>query len=194
MKSFFEKVPPTERVVFSTTIELTPSEDNHNRLKPKNQVVFKDKKFFYEEITNLLTETLDNELLPELNKQLGEVVLSVKSISVNEGSIVITFFAQVITGVVSAAIVELIKYAAKDLLTRKLKEYCGGNFFNISVNNLSTFGNGCCYKNLYCGSIRCEKCLEISNNTIHRTYKLLIYYLLITNFVLIYVLIMLTDI
>ena len=77
MRRIFKKSIPTKRVVFRATIELNseyrerfnPNSnyyDDFNRLNPKNRYYFgkNEKKVTYEELKDVLTGTLETELLP----------------------------------------------------------------------------------------------------------------------------------
>jgi len=168
MKKKLEK--PTEEI-FCASIEFNSdyikkygSDIYSKHLKLDEDYPFGNGKISGEKIANVLRKALDYDLLPELQKQ-NIPVFKVKSISVNEGCITISFLVQTI---ISAVIKELIKRIAEALLTRILIDLCGGNFFVVNVNNVS--------------SLNFNNAGETKRDT---SYLLLMSYFLFTNFALI---------
>ena len=160
----------TEQVVFSASVEFNSdyikkygSDNDSNHLKLDKLYSFGDKKISGKEIAKVLTEALDYELFPELKKQ-DIPIFKVESIGISEGCIVIPFLVKTVA---SAVITEIIKRIAEALLTRKLREHCGSNFFVVNVNNTSTNFNNV-------GEIKRD-----------RTHLLLISYLVFSNIALI---------
>jgi len=195
MKSILKKSVTTKRVVFRATIELNSDyrerfnsnsdyNDNSNRLKPngKYKLGNKEEKVSYEELKEVLTETLETKLSLEVNELLDTPILAVKINNVNEGSIEIIFTVLLNAYQFIASLsdffdsVELIKDTAKKLLTRKLnKNY--GYFFDVYVDNISPSRN----RNYF--EKECGRILPVSYRDNNKR-DVFFYYLLFSNIVL----------
>jgi len=179
MKRIFRKLTPIKQVVFKATIELNSEYREQNSeyyeiLKPNGKYWFrkKEKKVSYEELVDFLTETIEYELLPEVNKGFkNNPVRDVKIIGVNEGSIEIIFSVLLFAGtsVLSGIFYDLLKNAVRRLLKRKLNYF--GDFFDVNVIVISPSKNRNYVENEY----------EIDN----KKRDTFFYYLLFSNIVLI---------
>lgn len=154
MKRLFNKPIAKKRVVFRATIDLSSNYsdrfnpnsyayDDINRLRRSNKYYFgnKEEKVSYDEIKDLLTDTLERELLPDVNDILDTLILGVKINSVNEGSIEIIFTVLLNAYQYIASIsdffdsINLIKDTAQKLLYKKLRKNYG-DYFNVNVYNI----------------------------------------------------------
>ena len=194
MNSRIKKSIATQRVVFKATIELNSEYrerfnsnsdyyDKSNRLRPNGKYWFgnKEEKVSYEELEKVLTKTIEDKLLPRVNELLeNEHILEVKIVNVNEGSIEIIFTVLIFAGqaLLGGIIYDLIKYSARELLTKMLKNNYG-NFFDVDVTIISPSITRNCYDE------KCKRGLPVIYDSIESNKRgVFFYYLLFSNFLL----------